>query len=229
MTFGLGAFDAAWFTARGETLADGRDMPILLVHGTADQLAPLAVAERARDALAAAEWEVTLRSFEGGHTMPVEEVAFAVEWLRKSVAAQTPARPGSAPKVLAGTFAPSGPPARPPVRVAAGDGCVVDLQQAYIVSGDLAGSARIDYRILVEGPCGPPPGTFAEEWIAHGTFTGTLNGTAASARLRYTARVQPGGEVDGRIVLGQGLAGELRVQGNFGDSRLSYSGRVERD
>ena len=36
-----------------------------------------------------------------------------------------------------------------------------------------------------------------------------------------------GGEVEGHMVFGQGLRGELRIQGNFGDGYLSYEGHVE--
>jgi len=72
-----------------------------------------------------------------------------------------------------GLFAPAGPPLEQPVRVDAGGSCVVDLRQAYVISGPLSGSLDIDYRILVHGPCEVPPviGKYDEEWIAHGTFT----------------------------------------------------------
>lgn len=106
---------------------------------------------------------------------------------------------------------------------------MVELRQSYAISGTLSGSMVIDYRILVAGPCGAPLGTFDEEWIAHGKFCGTIDGSAASGSLSYVARVRAGGDVDGRIVLGQGLDGELRVHGVFGDGRLSYEGSVTRD
>jgi len=140
------------------------------------------------------------------------------------------ARPGSAvgsATAVAGTFAPAGRPAAPPVRVAAGRRCIVDLVQAYEVEGDLAGRFEIDFRILIDGPCGRPPGTFAEQWIAHGSFEGTLREAPASARLSYLGTVRAGGEVDARMVLDQGLARELRVSGRFGEGRLSYEGSVD--
>ena len=125
-----------------------------------------------------------------------------------------------------GTFSPSGPPLRAPTRVDAGGSCVVDLTQSYSVEGSLSGSLVVDYRILVAGGCGAPIGTFDEEWIAHGTFSGTLDGAPASGRFSYTARVKAGGEVEGRMVFGQGLKGTLRIHGNFGDGSLSYDGQV---
>jgi hypothetical protein len=125
-----------------------------------------------------------------------------------------------------GTFRPDGPPRQQPVRVDAGQGCVVDVQQSYIVKGTLSGAFDIDFRILVTGPCGSPAGTFAEEWIAHGNFVGSLEGETATAKFTYTATVEPGGEISGRIVLGQGLHGELHIRGSFSDGVLTYDGQV---
>jgi hypothetical protein len=123
-----------------------------------------------------------------------------------------------------GTFRPDGPPPRQPIRIDAGTGCVVDIERTYIVEGTLSGSFDIDFRILVLGPCGSPPGTFAEEWIAHGVFNGSVNGDSASANFTYTATVELGGEVDGEIIFGQGLSGRLRVHGRFSDGQLVYDG-----
>jgi hypothetical protein len=125
-----------------------------------------------------------------------------------------------------GSLKPAGRPSEPPLRTDAGGACVVDLVQGYTLSGTLAGSATIDYRILVHGPCGPPPGTFPEEWIAHGQFSGTLSGTDTRASFTYVARVAKGGQVEGEIVLGSKLDGKLKVTGWFSDGRLSYSGRA---
>jgi len=125
-----------------------------------------------------------------------------------------------------GTFQPAGPPQKKPVRVDAGQGCVVDVQQTYIVTGTLSGSFDVDFRILVLGPCGRPVGTFAEEWIARGNFVGSLGGRSATAKFTYTATVESGGEVSGLIVLGQGLDGELRIRGSFSDGELTYDGQL---
>lgn len=125
-----------------------------------------------------------------------------------------------------GTFAPSGAPSSPPVRVDAGESCIVDLRQPYKFSGTLKGTADIDYRILVHGPCGSPIGTFDEDWIAHGTFAGIIHELDRQATFTYTAHVKAGGTVEGKIILGQAVTGELLVSGNFGDGNLSYSGWV---
>ena len=125
-----------------------------------------------------------------------------------------------------GMLTPAGPPAEEPVKVASGRGCVIDLRQSYTVEGTLRGTFEIDYRILTAGSCDSPPGTHDEDWIARGTFSGTVGGSGASAHLSYTARVAAGGDVAGRILFGGGLEGELRVRGNFSDGRLSYEGSV---
>ena len=125
-----------------------------------------------------------------------------------------------------GTFQPDGPPRQKPVRIDAGQSCVVDMQQAYVVDGTLSGSFDIDFRILVFGPCGHPLGTFAEEWIARGTFVGSLHGKSTTAKFTYTALVKRGGEVNGQVVLGQGLNGELRIRGSFSDGKLTYEGQL---
>jgi steroid delta-isomerase-like uncharacterized protein len=123
-----------------------------------------------------------------------------------------------------GSIAPSGSPQKKPERISAGKSCIVNLIQPYKVSGTLTGTVEFNYRILVKGPCGSPPGTFDEEWIAYGTFSGTVKGTAASGNMSYVASVKAGGKVDGQIMLGQGLEGKLQVYGNFSDGSLSYKG-----
>ena len=125
-----------------------------------------------------------------------------------------------------GIFKSSGPPSGKPERIAAGKSCIVNLVQSYNISGTLTGTVELNYRILVKGPCGSPPGIFDEEWIAYGTFKGKVNGVDASGNISYTANVKAGGEVDGHIDLGQGLEGNLRVYGNFKDGKLSYKGKV---
>lgn len=129
----------------------------------------------------------------------------------------------------AGALTPEDAPGEPPVRIDAGGSCVVDVKQSYTISGTLTGSVEVDFRILVAGPCGSPAGTFDEEWIAHGEFNGAMNGTAAEGRFNYVARVRAGGDVEGTIQFGQGLAGELTVHGNFGEGRLSYDGWVDQE
>lgn len=129
---------------------------------------------------------------------------------------------------LSGTLSPTGPPVDAPVRVDAGPDCIVDLTQRYEVRGDLAGRMEIDFRILIQGPCGSPAGTYDEEWIAYGTFDGSLDREPASGSFVYTAEIRSGGEVNGRMVFGGGLEGELLIAGKFSDGELEYSGALQR-
>jgi hypothetical protein len=126
-----------------------------------------------------------------------------------------------------GTFSPSSPPKKKPERIEAGKSCIIDLIESYTISGTLSGKMEFNYRILVKGPCGSPPGTFDEEWIAYGKFNGKIKGSPISGNMSYTAKVKAGGEVNGIIVLGQGLEGELHVYGSFSDGKLSYKGLVK--
>jgi len=135
-------------------------------------------------------------------------------------------RPASAQDVRVslamGNLVPAGPPSSR-VAVDAGTSCVIDIVLPYIVTGTLAGTAEIDYRIDVEGPCGEAiPGKFDETWIAHGTFSGS----PGNAGFVYTADVKAGGKVKGKIVLGQGLTGWLWISGNLADAQLDYRGFI---
>jgi hypothetical protein len=135
--------------------------------------------------------------------------------------------PAHAQEEASGTVAPVGPPPQAIVRVDAGGACIIDLVQAYETGGTLVGKLEIDYRIFVDGACGSPPGTFYEEWIAFGTFTGTAAGHAASASLWYRADVTAGGVVEGSISFAGDVVGEVAVSGRFSDGRLSYHGLLE--
>jgi quercetin dioxygenase-like cupin family protein len=129
--------------------------------------------------------------------------------------------------VMSGVLKPTGPPSRRPIRTEAGESCIVDLTQSYTISGSISGTVVFNYRILVKGPCGSPLGTYDEEWIAFGEFDGKANDTIASGNMSYVATVKAGGAVDGQIVIGQGIEGELHVSGNFNDGKLSYKGLLK--
>lgn len=125
-----------------------------------------------------------------------------------------------------GTIKPNGAPNEPPIRIEAGEACIVDLIQNYTVTGTLSGSFEINYRIIIHGPCTEPPGTFDEEWIAYGTFSGMVNNKQADGKFTYIAEVRESGNIDGKIVFGQGITGELNIMGNFKDGKLSYQGTI---
>lgn len=149
-------------------------------------------------------------------------------FLSPELVLQLPPSPirGGANVKASGSIEPNGPPKIPPTRVEAGESCIVDLTQAYSVTGTLSGSFEINFRIIVHGPCSEPPGTYDEEWIAYGTFIGTVNNTETEGKFTYTAEVRESGNIDGKIIFGQGITGELNIEGNFKDGKLSYKGII---
>ena len=123
-----------------------------------------------------------------------------------------------------GIIVPAGPPSAAPVRVDAGDSCIVDVVLPYVFAGSLEGTAEINYRIDVKGPCAEAvPGRFDETWIARGTFTGW----PGDASFVYVADVKAGGKLKGELVLGQGLIGWLKVSGSLADDHLDYRGFLQ--
>jgi len=149
--------------------------------------------------------------------VPVCVVLFAVLAAFPAASAQ-----GTLVTRAAGNIVPAGPPLSR-TAVDAGDSCVIDIVLPYVITGTLAGSAEIDYRIDVQGPCAEAaPGRFDEAWIAHGTFIGSTG----EGGFVYTADVKAGGKVRGTIVLGQGLTGSLWVSGSLADTQLDYHGFV---
>jgi len=129
-------------------------------------------------------------------------------------------------KNITGYIKPNGKPIKAPLRIDVGESCIIELTQGYSIAGDISGSIEMNYRIIVYGKCGSPPGTYDEEWIAYGNFKGTLKGEDTKAKLSYTATVKAGGDINGEIVFGQGLKAKLIITGNFSDGKLTYKGEI---
>jgi len=81
VAFGLAGFSRDWEAAYGGILGDGNQLPIYLALGRSDKYIPVEDIERAQAVLTEAGYRVTLRLFEGGHSVPPEELARAAEWL----------------------------------------------------------------------------------------------------------------------------------------------------
>lgn len=62
--------------------ADGRPMPVFQSHGRSDAILPFASAERLRDALVSAGFDVTFDPFAGPHTIPPATMERLSAWLR---------------------------------------------------------------------------------------------------------------------------------------------------
>jgi phospholipase/carboxylesterase len=74
-----GRIDAAWF--QGDTLAAGREVRVLILHGREDKAIRFAEAEHARDLLTANGYDVTFRPFGGGHVVPPDQLGFVMDWI----------------------------------------------------------------------------------------------------------------------------------------------------
>lgn len=86
IAFGIGSgIDRELFTMRGSSLEDGSHLKVRLVLGRSDRLVPFSEAERLRDLLKEAGYDVTLDAFDGGHEVPDNALRRAVTWLRKLV------------------------------------------------------------------------------------------------------------------------------------------------
>jgi phospholipase/carboxylesterase len=80
VSFGPPVFDISWFT--GEALEKSRGVRVMLLHGQDDPHARFEVSKNVRDALKKAGYDVTFRPFDGGHTVPDDQLGFVTEWIQ---------------------------------------------------------------------------------------------------------------------------------------------------
>lgn len=80
IAFGAG-FRVDWFTQ--EALAAARDLRVFIGHGLSDEAVSVTASERARDALRSAGFDVTYRTFEGGHWVPRAVLVEVVRWIER--------------------------------------------------------------------------------------------------------------------------------------------------
>jgi predicted esterase len=81
VVFGLAGFSRDWATMRGGVLEDANHLPVFIGLGDMDAMVPFEDAERMRDLLSEAGYDVTLVGFEGGHALPAEPLSQAIGWL----------------------------------------------------------------------------------------------------------------------------------------------------
>jgi hypothetical protein len=97
-----------------------------------------------------------------------------------------------------------------------GSNCLLEVEGELVFTGTIQGSAAGRTSALVFAPCEEagtnPPGTFADVFKSELEFEGTVDGLPASATLLYMGRVQPGGQIDGRLIFSNGVAGRLDAQ-----------------
>ena len=78
-----------------EAQAANREVPILMAHGTQDQVIPVQLAERSRDALTRRGYKVDWQSYPMPHSVCAEEVEEIGEFLMENLGGEKPARRSS--------------------------------------------------------------------------------------------------------------------------------------
>jgi hypothetical protein len=97
-----------------------------------------------------------------------------------------------------------------------GNNCRLEVRGQLVFSGAIQGVATGQTSALVFAPCElvatTPPGTFRDVFKSELVFEGTVNGEPAHANLLYMGQVEPGGQIDGRLIFSNGISGELAAQ-----------------
>lgn len=137
----------------------------------------------------------------------------------------------SSPQPVDGTFAVEG--LTPTSFREAGNNCIIKLNAVFSFTGDLSGSFTADFRLVHRGPCEldqPAPDNF----VAQGTYTGTVLDSAGAFDFLFRGGVDDQGIAQGRLVVLQGdgglgnLHGTIDLSGQAGVGG-TYSGRVHFD
>jgi hypothetical protein len=94
-----------------------------------------------------------------------------------------------------------------------GTNCLLRVNGQLVFTGTIEGTATGQTTALVFAPCSEvatnPPGTFPDVFKSELAFEGTVDGDRAQANLLYMGRVQPGGQIEGRLVFSNGVSGVL--------------------
>ena len=97
-----------------------------------------------------------------------------------------------------------------------GRNCLLQVKGQLVFTGTIQGTATGQTNALVSAPCDQvattPPGTFSDVFHSNLVFEGTVDGEPASAKMLYTGGVEPGGGIDARLILSNGVAGSLEVE-----------------
>ena len=110
-----------------------------------------------------------------------------------------------------------------------GRNCLLQVDGQLNFTGTIVGEAVGQTTALVFAPCSDvaasPPGTFRDVFKSELVFEGTVDGEPAQANLLYMGRVQPGGEIEGRLVFSRGVQGRLEAEAMVAVGG-TYSGSV---
>ena len=111
-----------------------------------------------------------------------------------------------------------------------GRNCLLQVDGQLNFTGTIVGAAVGQTTALVFAPCSDvaanPPGTFRDRFKSELVFEGTVDGEPARANVLYMGRVQPGGEIVGRILFSRGVQGRLEIEETIVAVGGEYSGSV---
>jgi hypothetical protein len=97
-----------------------------------------------------------------------------------------------------------------------GRNCLLQVNGQLVFTGTIEGAATGQTSALVFAPCADvatnPPGTYPDVFRSELVFEGTVDGEPAGANVLYMGRVQPGGQIAGRLILSNGVQGRLEVE-----------------
>lgn len=97
-----------------------------------------------------------------------------------------------------------------------GSNCLLQVEGQLVFTGTIEGVATGQTSALVFAPCADvattPPGTYPDVFRSETVFEGTVDGEPVRANVLYMGRVQPGGHIEGRLVMSRGVQGRLEVE-----------------
>lgn len=114
--------------------------------------------------------------------------------------------------------------------------CRLEVDAHYPFEGDMQGTANLHFWALIHGPCDSGFFEHKENYMATGTFEGTVKGEEGTLELFYTGRGWPAevGEqaVDSKIIIRsgtdglEGAEGVLHVTYLMGEEVDKYEGHI---
>src|SRR5918999_1152048 len=110
-----------------------------------------------------------------------------------------------------------------------GRNCLLRVNGQLVFTGTIEGTATGQTSALVFAPCSDvattPPGTFRDVFKSELVFEGTVDGEPSQANVLYMGRVQPGGQIEGRLIFSKGVQGRLEGEAHVAVGG-EYSGSV---
>ena len=98
--------------------------------------------------------------------------------------------------------------------------CRVSVDGTLTFTGTLTGTATGSLTALVLAPCAQarstPPGTARDVFRFQGTFSGTVDGAAATGPLTYAGVTRVGGAIDAKVLLAGRSRAALRADAQAG-------------